>query len=101
MCEAPPSACCDSMAGIRSGCRFYTNALQATARIGLFAFFVSKSDPRVELVEVSLEALLGFFRQAREFNPHPDTGIAGTNHSGGCQALLFDPQVHPERGTDG
>src|ERR1035437_435630 len=67
----------------------------------LLAFFGAERHRRVELVEVSLEAFFGFFGQARELDPHPDTGIAGANHGGGRQALLFDPQVHPERSTDG
>src|ERR1700730_850297 len=93
--------CCDSMAGVRGGCRFYTNAARTNLRgPALLLFFGAERRSRVDLVEVSLEGFFGFFGQARELNSHSDARIAGTNHSRGRQALFFDPQIYPEGCSD-
>src|SRR5271166_3908255 len=102
------------MAGMRRGCRFYTSGWRASdgpygpslyARSRLFAicfaFFVAERNSGVDLVEVSLESLLGFFGQAREFDAHAHAGIASPHYGGGREPLLFDPQIHSNGGADG
>src|ERR1700688_68509 len=66
----------------------------------LFAFCLRKGKPGIELVEVRLEALFGFFGQASELDSHDDAGIARANHGGGRQVIFSDPQVHPKRSAD-
>src|SRR5450631_267266 len=98
MCEGPPSCgSCHSMAGMGSGCRFYTSGGQRRRRLRLLTVFRlivfgAEGHPGVELIEVSLKSFLRLFGQAREFDAHADAGVASANHSRGCDALLFDPQ---------
>src|SRR5580704_14638753 len=102
MCERPPCRCsCHSMAGMCSGCRFYMTGAKAKVRIALLAFFMAKRHSGIQLVEVSLKAFFGVFGQAREFDPHANPRVAGANHGGGAEPLLFDPQIHAQRRTNG
>lgn len=57
----------------------------------LFALAVAKGHSGINLVEVSLKPLFGFFRQASELDAHAYTGIAGANDGAGGEALLIDP----------
>src|ERR1700722_7044316 len=90
-----------SMAGLRSGCRFYTSGRRQYARLLLLAGFGAERGAGVELVEVSLEFFFGVFLQPREFDAHTNPGIFGANDGGGREPFVFDPQVDAEGGTDG
>ena len=68
---------------------------------GLFAGFLSlHGEARVQLIEISLEALLGIFRQAGEFDSHPNSWITGADGSRGGDTFLVDPKLHPQHGRN-
>src|SRR5271156_6061614 len=63
----------------------------------LFAGFLSlHGEARVLLIEMSLEALLGIFRQTTEFDSHPDSWIACADSSGGRDTVLLNPKLHSQ-----
>src|ERR1700749_2398932 len=82
-------------------CRFSANLglrrkLSADCVI-LFAGFLSvHGEAGVLLIEMSLEALLGIFRQTAEFDSHPDSRIPGPDSSSSGDTLLLNPKLHSQ-----
>src|SRR5271170_8472746 len=65
-----------------------------------FSFWARLHHPGIHLVQVSLEAFLGLFRQAGEFDAHTDSGITGADRGSGGDMLLVDPEIHLQHGCD-